>query len=377
MLGPKGIVTMRWRVLLAAAITLLALTKPAHADILIGAAGPVTGPLASLGEHMLAGAKQAVEDLNAKGGVLGEKLVLSIGDDQCDPKQAVAVANKLVTQGVAMVAGHVCSDATIAASKVYQEEDVIMITPTATSPKLTDEGGASIFRVAGRDDQQGAVLGEYLAQKFAGKRVAFIHDKTAYGKGLAEATRDSARRGGLEPVLFEAYSAGEKDYTALVSRLKEAGIQVLFIGGYHGEAGLILRQMRDQGLEAQIIGGDTLVLDEYWAITGQAGEGTLFSFAPDVRKNPKAVSLVEQFRASGVEPSGYHLYTYAAIEAWAQAAEQAGSTSSKAVIDALRENPMETVIGTFRFNQNGDVDLPPYAIYHWSDGRFEQLDQKG
>jgi len=367
---------MGWRVLLAAAITLLALARPAHADILIGAAGPVTGPLASLGEHMLAGAKQAVADLNAKGGVLGEKLVLSIGDDQCDPKQAVAVANKLVAEGVAMVAGHICSDATIAASKVYQEESVIMITPTATSPKLTDEGGASIFRVAGRDDQQGAVLGKYLAKQFAGRRVAFVHDKTAYGKGLAEATRDAARSGGLEPVLFEAYSAGERDYTALVSRLKEAGIDVLFIGGYHGEAGLILRQMRDQGLEAPIIGGDTLVLDEYWAITGEAGEGTLFTFAPDVRKNPKAALLVKQFRSQGIEPSGYHLYTYAAIEAWAQAAERVGSTDSGAVIQALRKAPMETVIGTFRFNQNGDVDLPPYAIYHWSDGRFEQLDQE-
>jgi branched-chain amino acid transport system substrate-binding protein len=251
-----------------------------------------------------------------------------------------------------------------------------MITPTATSPMLTDEGGASIFRVAGRDDQQGAVLGEYLAKQFAGKRVAFVHDKTAYGKGLAEATREAARSGGLEAILFEAYSAGEKDYTALVSRLKEAAIDVLFVGGYHGEAGLILRQMRDQGLEAPIIGGDTLVLDEYWAITGEAGEGTLFTFAPDVRKNPKADSLVKQFRTRRIEPSGYHLYTYAAIEAWAQAAERAGSADSDAVIEALRKTPMETVIGTFRFNQNGDVDLPPYAIYRWSDGRFEQLDQE-
>jgi branched-chain amino acid transport system substrate-binding protein len=364
------------RALLAAAITLMAHVGPVHADILIGAAGPVTGPLASLGEHMLAGARQAVEDLNAKGGVLGEKLSLSIGDDQCDPKQAVAVANKLVAEGIAMVAGHICSDATIAASNVYQEEAVIMITPTATSPQLTDEGGASIFRIAGRDDQQGAVLGEYLAKQFAGKRVAFVHDKTAYGKGLAEATGEAAKRGGLEPVLFEAYSAGEKDYTALVSRLKEARIDVLFIGGYHGEAGLILRQMRDQGLDAQIIGGDTLVLDEYWAITGKAGEGTLFTFAPDVRKNPKAASVIKRFRDQGIEPSGYHLYTYAAIEAWAQAAERAGSTKSDAVIGALRDYPMETVIGAFRFNRNGDVDLPPYAIYRWSDGRFEQIDQK-
>ncbi len=291
--------------------------KTALADLHIAAVGPVTGPHAGQGEQMLAGAHQAVEDLNASGGVLGEKLILEIGDDQCDPKQAVAVANRMVGRGIAFVAGHICSDATIAASKFYEEEAVIMITPTATDPKLTDEGRAGIFRVCGRDDQQGDVLGAFLAHRFAGKRVAVIHDKSAYGRGLAETTSAAMAAGGLGQVLFESYTAGEKDFTALVLKLKAARIDALFVGGYHGEAGLMLRQMRDQGLQARLIGGDALVLEDYWSITGSGGEGTLFSFAPDMRENAVAAALVKRFRVIAIEPSGYILYTYAAIQAWA------------------------------------------------------------
>ena len=369
---------MMRRALFVLAMGVALVCRPALAEIHIGAVGPVTGPLASLGEQMLAGARQAVTDLNERGGVLGQKLILHIGDDQCDPKQAVALANRMVSLGAVFVAGHICSDATIAASKVYEEEAVIAITPTATNPKLTDEGGDTIFRVCGRDDQQGAVLGRYIAERFAGKRVGVIHDKSAYGRGLAEATRQAMSAGGLEAVLFEAYTAGEKDFTALVSRLKGARIDALFIGGYHGEAGLILRQMRDQGLAAQLIGADALVLDEFWAITGNAGAGTLFSFAPDMRKNTGATDLVARYRARGIEPSGYVLYTYAAIQAWAQSAERAGKIDSQAVVAALRKEPLDTVVGRFRFNANGDVDLPPYAIYRWMPGddgagRFEEL----
>ena len=255
-----------------------------RADIRIATVGPVTGPLAALGEQMLTGARQAVADINAAGGVLGQKLVLEIGDDQCDPKQAVAVANRMVAKGVVFVAGHFCSGASIPAAKVYDEEGVIMISPASTSPKLTDEGGPRVFRVCGRDDQQGGVLGRFLARRFAGRRIALVHDKSAYGKGLAEETRRALRGAGQQEAMFEAYTAGEKDYTALVSKLKAARIEVLFVGGYHTEAGLILRQMRAQGLAATLVGGDTLVVQDYWSIAGKAGAGTLFSFAPDAAK---------------------------------------------------------------------------------------------
>ena len=352
----------------------VAMVSPARAQIHIAAAGPVTGPLASLGAQMRAGAEQAVKDLNAAGGVLGQKLVLHMGDDQCDPKQAVSVANKLVGQGVGFVVGHFCSGSAIPASQVYDEEGVIMISPSATNPKLTDEGGPHIFRVAGRDDQQGGVLGRFLAEAFAGKRIAMVHDKTAYGRGLAEETRRALQKAGQSEILFEAMTAGEKDYTALVSKLKDARTEVLFLGGYHTEAGLIVRQMRAQALAATLVGGDTLVTDEFWSIAGDQGEGTLFSFAPDARQLDASKAVVTRFRKRGVEPSGYILYTYAAVQAWVQAVETAGSTKPEKILPVLRARPFRTVIGEFKFDDKGDVNLPPYAIYAWRKGRFEAVD---
>lgn len=352
------------------ALSIFLLTSRGPAPIRIATAGPVTGKLAGLGEQMLAGAKQAVGDINEAGGVLGGRVELIIGDDQCDPKQAVAVANRLVAQDVVFVAGHFCSSSSIPAAKVYEEEAVVMISPASTSPALTEQGQRYIYRVAGRDDQQGVVVGQYLAEHYAGKSIAIVHDKSAYGKGIASETRRSLRAAGAAEVMFEAYTAGEKDFTALVSKLKRVGADVLFVGGYHTEAGLIVRQMRDQGLATLLVAGDSLVTKEFWAITGDAGEGTLFTFAPDPRQSPFAAKLLARFRGQGIEPEGYSLYTYAAIQAWAQAAERSGSTEPKNVIKSLRDMVLRTVIGRFRFDDKGDVNLPPYAIYRWSNGRY-------
>ncbi|HEM46143.1 MAG TPA: branched-chain amino acid ABC transporter substrate-binding protein [Alphaproteobacteria bacterium] len=343
----------------------------ASADITIATAGPMTGQYASFGAQMKAGAEQAVADLNAKGGVLGEKLVLEIGDDACDPKQAVAVANQMVNKGIALMAGHFCSGSSIPASQVYTEEGIIQISPASTNPKLTEEGGDNVFRTCGRDDQQGEVAGAFLADKFKGKKVAIIHDKTAYGKGLADETRKNLNGAGVQEAMYEAYTAGEKDYSALVSKLKQAGIDVLYVGGYHTEAGLIVRQMREQGMKTVLVSGDALVTDEYWAITGEAGEGTLMTFSPDPRKNPAAAPVVEAFRAKGIEPEGYVLYTYAAIQAWAQAAEQAGTVDSEAVIKALRDGEFDTVLGRIGFDEKGDVTAPGYVFYEWKNGKYD------
>ncbi|MGI9385914.1 MAG: branched-chain amino acid ABC transporter substrate-binding protein, partial [Methyloligellaceae bacterium] len=195
----------------------------------------------------------------------------------------------------------------------------------------------------------------------------------AYGKGIATETRRALRAAGAAEVLFEAFTAGDKDFTALVSRLKRESVDVLFVGGYHTEAGLVLRQMRDQGLDAMLFAGDSLVTKEYWAITGDAGEGTLFTFAPDPRQSPFAAKLLSRFRGEGIEPEGYSLYTYAAIQAWAQAAERSTSTAPEKVVSALRDMVFKTVIGRFRFDAKGDVNLPPYAIYRWSKGRYAPI----
>lgn len=351
----------------------IAMSSAAYADIIIATAGPMTGQYASFGQQMKIGAEQAVKDINAAGGVNGEMLKLEIGDDACDPKQAVAVANQMAGKGVVFMAGHFCSGSSIPASAVYAEEEMIQITPASTNPKFTDErpnpdGGT--YRVCGRDDQQGAVAGKLLLDDFAGKNIAIIHDKTAYGKGLADQTKASLEAGGGKAAMYEAYTAGEKDYTALVSKLKKAKIDALYVGGYHTEAGLIVRQMREQGMDTVLISGDALVTDEYWSITGDAGEGTLMTFSPDPAENPVAAPVVEKFKAAGLTTEGYVLYTYAAIQTYVQAVKTAGSTDYEAVSKALNEGEFATVLGNLSFDKKGDVSLPGYVVYKWSNGSY-------
>jgi len=363
----KTHVSMKY--ILAAALA--SFGSAAWSQIVIATAGPMTGQYASFGEQMRRGAEMAVADINAKGGVMGKKLVLKIGDDACDPKQAVAVANQFVSDKVVFVAGHFCSGSSIPASKVYTEEGILQISPASTNPKLTDEGGPNVFRVCGRDDQQGAVAGNYLADKFKGKKIAVIHDKTAYGKGLADETKKQLNSRGVTEAMYEAYTAGEKDYSALVSKLKGANVDVVYVGGYHTEAGLIVRQAREQGYKVQLVSGDALVTDEYWKITGAAGQGTLMTFSPDPRKAPVAAEVVKKFRAQKYEPEGYTLYTYGAIQAWAAAAGQAKSTNWKDVAGALRAGKFSTVLGTIGFDKKGDVTAPGYVFYVWKDGKYD------
>ena len=359
------------RALIAAAALTVVGIGSASADIKISTVGPMTGQYASFGEQMQRGAEMAVNDINAAGGVLGQKVQLIVEDDACDPKQAVAAANKLVSEGVAFVAGHFCSGSSIPASQVYEEENILQISPASTNPKLTEEGGPNVYRVCGRDDQQGIVAGQFLANTYKGKKVAILHDKTAYGKGLADKTKKNMNAAGLQEAMYEAYTANEKDYSALISKMKAAGIEVFYVGGYHTEAGLMIRQAHEQGYKPQLVSGDALVTDEYWKITGDAGEGTLMTFSPDPRKNAAAAPVVQRFRDGGYEPEGYTLYTYGAIQAWAQAAAQAGSVETDSVIKALNTGQFDTVLGKIGFDDKGDVTAPGYVWYVWKGGKYD------
>ncbi|ODR93925.1 branched chain amino acid ABC transporter substrate-binding protein [Methyloceanibacter stevinii] len=371
---------MRLTGLLAVAVCAIALTGCNGEDdpdvIKVAVAGPQTGQYASLGTQMTTGGETAVADINAAGGILGKKLKLEVGDDACDPKQAVAIANQMAGDNVALVAGHFCSGSSIPASNVYAESNLVMISPASTNPALTDKrAGPNIYRVCGRDDKQGEVAGAYLAKHFGDKNIAIIDDKTAYGRGLANEVKKALNANGVQEVFRESITAGEKDYSALVSKLKLADVDALFLGGYHTEAGLILRQMRDQDMDTVLMGGDALVTQEYWSITGPAGEGTLMTFSPDPRKNPAAQDVVKRLEAKGISPEGYVLYTYAAIQAWAEAAKKAGTTDAPAVVKALDESTIHSVIGDFQFDDKGDPNLPPYAVYRWADGTYEQIDE--
>jgi branched-chain amino acid transport system substrate-binding protein len=365
------------RLLLGAAasgLALPALAQNRSNPIKVACAGPMTGSNAAAGDQMKIGATQAVADLNARGGVLGRQLALSIEDDACDPRQAVSVANKLAGQRVAFVAGHYCSGSSIPASKVYGEEGVLQISPASTNPKYTDEGGWNTFRVCGRDDQQGMVAGGYIARSMKDKRVAVLHDNSAYGKGLADETKKAMNAAGKQETLYSAYTPGERDYSAIVSRMKQERIEVIYVGGYYTEAGLIIRQSKEQGLNATLIGGDALVTNEFWSITGAAGEGSLMTFSSDPRKRATAAQVVQRFRARNVDPEGYVLYTYGAMQIWAAAAEKAKTVDARKVADALkRQGPWNSVLGQTSFTPKGDVTVPDYVFYVWRNGTYAEM----
>ena len=359
---------------LFATAALLATVGAAQAQIRVATVGPMTGEYAAIGAQMKAGAEQAVADINKAGGVNGQQLVLEIGDDACDPKQAVSVANQMASRKVAVVAGHYCSGSSIPASKVYGEEGVLQISPASTNPKYTDEGAWNTFRVCGRDDQQGALAGKFLADKFKGKKIAVIHDNSAYGKGLADETKKAMNAAGMTEALYTAYVAGERDYSALISRMKQAGIEVIYVGGYHTATGLIARQAKEQGMNVAIVGGDALVTNEFWQISGPAGEGTIMTFPPDPRKSAGAASIVAEFKAKNFDPEGYTLYTYAALQIWAEAAKKANSIEGKKVADTMHAGqPFPSVLGNIAFDKKGDVTAAGYVFYVWKNGNYAEM----
>ena len=364
---------MRRTLFAGAAIVALAAAAPAHAQIKIATAGPITGEYAAFGGQLKVGAQQAVEDINARGGVLGKKLVLEVGDDACDPKQAVSVANKFAGDGVVFVAGHFCSSSSIPASKVYTEEGILQITPASTNPAFTDSGSWNTFRTCGRDDQQGKLAGHTLATTYKDKRVAILNDNSTYGKGIADQTKKYANAEGKMEDLYTAYVAGEHDYSALVSRLKQAKIDVIYVGGYHPEVGLITRQAREQGLNAQVLGPDSLQTKDLWSITGASGEGLMNTFPADPRLNPAAADVVKEFQAKNINPEGYVLYTYAAIQVFAEAATKAGSTDPKKVAAELKSGgPWSSVLGDVAYDDKGDVKAVNYVWYVWHNGDYKQ-----
>jgi branched-chain amino acid transport system substrate-binding protein len=348
-------------------------------DIRIAVAVPRTGTVATAGDQVVAGAEVAAKTINARGGVDGRKIVLDIEDDACDPRQALSVANRIVGEGITLVDGHVCSAASIAAAPVYAEAHAVMMTPASVNAKLTDmafaQGWSSIFRVYTRDDIQGELMGAFMAQHYKGKTIVFVHDKGTYGKGLADAVRASLNAHGVKEAFVEGINPGEKDYSAVVGKLKALGAEVVYYGGYPPEGGLILRQAADQHARFQFVTTSGFAAPEFAAIAGPAAEGTIFPFPPEPARRPEAASVVEAFKAASIVPDGFTLFSYATIEALAEGVHRAGTTDGKAVTAALRAGlPVATAIGPLRFDQKGDALGITYGIDVWHDGKYGPLE---
>ncbi len=344
----------------------LVTAEAVSAQVKFGMAGPITGPNAATGAQFKNGVDQATADINATGGILGKKITFEYGDDVSDPKQGVSIANKFAGDGVKFVIGHYNSGVTMPSSEVYQENGILEITPASTNPQITERKMWNIFRVCGRDDQQGQVAGAYIAKHFKGKKIAVVHDKTTYGKGLADETKKAINKNGIKEVLYEGINTGEKDFSALVSKIKQSGADLVYFGGLYTEAGLIVRQMRDQGVKAPMMGGDGITSDEFASVGGPGVEGTLMTYGPDPRNRPDAKKVVAEFRAKKFEPEAYTLYSYAAVQIVKQAADAAKSLDPRKVAAKMHSGmTFKTVLGDMSYDKKGDITKLDYVMYIW------------
>ena len=342
----------------------------------VGVAGPHTGANASFGEQLWRGAEKAAKDINAAGGVNGRMIELVKADDACEPKQAVNVANKSIdSDKVDAVAGHFCSSSTMPASEIYNEADILMITPGSTNPKITERGMHNVMRMCGRDDQQGSVAADFIVNRLKATTVAVLHDKDTYGQGLADAMRTAMHKLGVTEVLYEGLTRGEKDFNALVTKLRAAKVDVVYFGGLHGEAGPLIRQIREQGLDAKFVSGDGIVSNDF--VTAAGGpkfiKGVYMTFGADPREIPTGKAVIDAFRAEGYEPEGYTLYSYATLQVIAKALAS-GETSGEKLSAWLKANPVDTIMGQKTWDAKGDLKTSDYVIYEWNaEGKYSQI----
>ncbi len=350
----------------------------AETPVKIGVSVGLTGVAASLGQEVVTGVREAVDQVNARGGLLGKPIELHVEDDGLDPRQGVSVAHKMVSKGVSFLIGHFSSGICAATASVYAEGDVLQISPAATSPLYTDQRFWNTFRVVGRDDQQGESAALHIARHFSKENIALIHDKTPYGKGLVDETQRFLRRHGIKSVIYEGINPGEKDYSALVSKLKAARIHLVYYGGTYFESALILRQMREHGLQSTFMAGDALAAPDFPVLVGAAGEGTLMTFAPDPRKNDSAKFMLDMFDKKGLDVGPYTVYAYTAIEILEQAVKETQSLDPKKVAQFMRSGHVfHTALGGIAFDEKGDIKGLSFFLYQWKkehDGRLNYVE---
>lgn len=360
---------------LAAALGLtmgLAVAGVAQAEkITFAIAGPYTGPLTQYGEMVQQGVYTFVEQTNAAGGILGKEIEVVIVDDACEPKQGPVVANRIVNDGINYVIGHVCSGATIAATDIYDDEGIIMISPSATAPAVTDgKGYETIFRTIGRDDQQGPAAAEVIINTIKPEKVAVIHDKQSYGQGIAQSVRDELEKAGYELAFFEGINAGDSDYSAVITKLKGSGADFVYYGGYHPEMGLLLRQGAEQDLNITFMGPEGAGNPDINAIAGDAVEGMLVTLPADFTQDPANQPIVDAFVEKGRDAGGaFQLTAYSAAKALADGITAVGEDDPILVAEWLHNNVVETPIGVLSWNEQGDLNEFQFDVFEWhTDG---------
>ncbi|MFC6671362.1 branched-chain amino acid ABC transporter substrate-binding protein [Marinobacterium aestuariivivens] len=330
----------------------------------IALAGPATGPVAQYGDMQKIGVMAAIEDINKAGGVNGMELEGVIYDDACDPKQAVAVANKIINDGIQHVVGHLCSSSTEPASDIYEEEGVLMITAASTSPTITEKGHQLIFRTIGLDSLQGSLAAEHILNNVKPQRMAVLHDKQQYGEGLATTVKNALEGNGVTPVMFEGVTPGDKDFSALISKLKKENVDFVYYGGYHPELGLILRQSREKGLDAQFMGPEGIVNADLAKIAGEAVEGVLATAPKAFDQNPENQARVDAIKAKGEDPTGPFVFpAYSAVQVMVDTIQATGETDPFKMAEYIRSHEFDTAIGHVKYDEKGDLTESTFVVY--------------
>ncbi len=358
------------KLLLSACCLLLTFCGQTQA-IKIGVAGPMTGDQAKMGLDIYQGALLAAEEWNARGGALGKKIVIIQVDDRHDPKEAVSVANKLISDKAVGVVGHLNSNCSIPASQVYHEFGVIQITPSSTNPQLTEQGYNNVFRVCGRDDQQGSVGAKFVVSVLKRRRIAVLHDKTTYGQGLAdEFVRNVTQDQTTKVVAYEGILQGDNDFTAVLTKTKAQRPDAVYFGGVYPEAGLLAKQMHQLGLKVPFISGDAAFDKKFIEIGGEATEGSYLSFSPSFEGQPSARKFLDAYKTRFGEPGPYSVYAYDAANIILHGIANAGAADGAKVAEAIHSLAYEGAMGKIQFDQRGDVLIAPYIFWTVKDGKF-------
>ncbi|MFN2357914.1 MAG: branched-chain amino acid ABC transporter substrate-binding protein [Desulfotignum sp.] len=367
-----------FKVVAVAVFSMIVFAAPGFAadTVKVANVGALSGDLAPYGISALRGVELAVEDINAKGGILGKKIELLMGDDVCKPEIAVNVAMKLVSEGAQMIVGHVCSGATIAANKIYKDANMILISGSATNDDLTLTGEhPNFFRTIANDGAQAVLMTDFVKNELKAKKVALIHDKGDYGKGQMELARKNFEKlGGVEIVLFEGVTTGAMDYSAIVQKIKRSDADVTMWGGYHSDASKIVQLLEKKRVDTIFFGADGIQGDSFTDLAGKYAEGVYATGPNDTSANPLYQELSEKHQKKYGENTGTFFFTgYACMQALAAAAEKAGSLDYDAMRAAMFDITIDSPLGLIGFDEKGDVVGAGFSVYKVTDGKYQQV----
>jgi branched-chain amino acid transport system substrate-binding protein len=350
------------------ALTLLTACSNAN-TLVIGVAAPMSGSQAVQGEYIKDAVQLAVDEINKKGGIGGKTIEVSVEDDQARPQDATQVARKLASDDrVLGVIGHFNSGCSIPASSIYSQSKLAMLTPGSTNITLTEQGYKNVFRLVGRDDQQAAIDSEFALKKLKSKVIAILHDNTPYGKGLASAFQQGVEKGGAKVVIFEAITSGDKDFRAVLTKIKNLNPDTIFFGGVFVEGGLVASQARELGINSRFISGDGSKENSFIEIVGKASNEMYISGPAQVDNK----AFVDAYKAAyGKDPGPFSPYAYDATRVLLDAIAKSGTPTRETVLEALHKvKDFAGLAGGITFDEKGDVVKAPFDIFTIKDGQF-------